>query len=110
MFVMTYCHGAYKPKKPGSYMVEGDKGYLRNMLLDTKRSIYEHIVYDSDTERQFAEALEMNDGVVLYGKLPSWFKVPTPLGALQPGLCHPVRPGRHTAFVLRGGDQEQLVH
>lgn len=59
-------------------------GYLRNMLLDTKRSIYEHIVYESDTERDFAAALEVNDGVVLYAKLPSWFKVPTPLGPYNP--------------------------
>ncbi|CAN7599599.1 DEAD/DEAH box helicase family protein [Variovorax paradoxus] len=59
-------------------------GYLRNMLLDTGRSIYEHVIYDSDTERGFADALEKNDGVVLYAKLPSWFKVPTPLGPYNP--------------------------
>ncbi|SDQ23141.1 type III restriction enzyme [Paraburkholderia fungorum] len=59
-------------------------GYLRNMLLDTRRSIYEHVIYDSDTERKFAEALETNNGVVLYAKLPSWFKVPTPLGPYNP--------------------------
>jgi type III restriction enzyme len=59
-------------------------GYLRNMLLDTKRSIYEHVIYESDTERRFAEALETNDGVVLYAKLPGWFKVPTPLGPYNP--------------------------
>ncbi|SEM57801.1 type III restriction enzyme [Pseudoxanthomonas sp. GM95] len=59
-------------------------GYLRNMLLDTKRSIYEHVIFDSNTEREFAEALEMNEGVVLYAKLPSWFKVPTPLGPYNP--------------------------
>jgi type III restriction enzyme len=59
-------------------------GYLRNMLLDTKRSIYEHVVYESDTERDFAAALEVNNGVVLYAKLPSWFKVPTPLGSYNP--------------------------
>ncbi|MDM0055609.1 type III restriction-modification system endonuclease [Variovorax fucosicus] len=59
-------------------------GYLRNMLLDTKRSIYEHVIYDSNTERDFADALEKNEGVVLYAKLPSWFKVPTPLGSYNP--------------------------
>lgn len=59
-------------------------GYLRNMLLDTKRSIYEHVICDSTTERDFADALEKNDGVVLYAKLPSWFKVPTPLGPYNP--------------------------
>ncbi|MGS0756220.1 type III restriction-modification system endonuclease, partial [Roseateles sp. GG27B] len=59
-------------------------GYLRNMLQDTKRSIYEHVIYDSDTERDFADSLEKNDGVLLYAKLPSWFKVPTPLGPYNP--------------------------
>ena len=59
-------------------------GYLTNMLRDTKRSIYEHVVYDSATERDFADALEKDDDVVLYAKLPGWFKVPTPLGQLQP--------------------------
>jgi len=59
-------------------------GYLTNMLRDTKRSIYEHVVYDSATERDFADALEKNDDVVLYAKLPGWFKVPTPLGSYNP--------------------------
>lgn len=68
----------------GLFAKDEPTGYLRNMLLDTKRSIYEHVIYDSDTERQFAEALEVNDGVVLYAKLPKWFKVPTPLEPYNP--------------------------
>lgn len=59
-------------------------GYLTNMLRDTKRSIYEHVVYDSATERDFADALEKDDDVALYAKLPGWFKVPTPLGSYNP--------------------------
>jgi type III restriction enzyme len=59
-------------------------GYLTNMLRDTKRSIYEHVVYQSDTERDFADALEKDNDVVLYAKLPGWFKVPTPLGNYNP--------------------------
>ena len=59
-------------------------GYLTNMLRDTKRSIYEHVVYDSATERDFADALEKDEDVVLYAKLPGWFKVPTPLGSYNP--------------------------
>ena len=57
---------------------------MRNILLGTTRSIYEHVIYDSNTERDFADALEKNVGVVLYAKLPSWFKVPTPLGPYNP--------------------------
>lgn len=59
-------------------------GYLKNMLLDTQKSIYEHVVYDSTTERDFADGLEKNDTIKLYAKLPGWFKVPTPLGTYNP--------------------------
>ena len=59
-------------------------GYLTNMLRDTQRSIYQHVVFDSATERDFADALEKNEAVVLYAKLPGWFKVPTPLGSYNP--------------------------
>jgi len=59
-------------------------GYLKNMLMDTRKSIYEHVVYDSTTERDFADALEKNDAIKLYAKLPGWFKVPTPLGSYNP--------------------------
>lgn len=59
-------------------------GYLKNMLMDTEKSIYEHVVYDSTTERDFADALEKNDAIKLYAKLPGWFKVPTPLGSYNP--------------------------
>lgn len=59
-------------------------GYLKNMLMDTQKSIYEHVVYDSTTERDFADAMEKNDAIKLYAKLPGWFKVPTPLGTYNP--------------------------
>ena len=59
-------------------------GYLKSMLQDTAKSIHEHVVYDSATERDFAQALEFNQDVMLYAKLPNWFKVPTPLGNYNP--------------------------
>lgn len=59
-------------------------GYLKNMLLDTQKSIYEHVVYDSTPERDFANGLEKNEAIKLYAKLPGWFKVPTPLGSYNP--------------------------
>lgn len=64
-------------------------GYLRNMLRATGNGRSTSVIYDSDTERQFAE-LRTNDGVVLYAKLPSWFKVPTCAGPVQRRLGHPV--------------------
>ncbi len=59
-------------------------GYLKNMLTDTQKSVYEHVVYDSDTEANFAKQLENNEAVKVYAKLPGWFKVPTPLGTYNP--------------------------
>jgi len=58
-------------------------GYLRNMV-EAKKAIYDHVVYDSDVEASFAEQLERNVAVKVYAKLPGWFTVPTPLGGYNP--------------------------
>jgi type III restriction enzyme len=60
------------------------KGYMKNMVTDTTKSVYEHVVYDSGVERTFAEQLEKNTAVRVFAKLPGWFKVPTPLGSYNP--------------------------
>lgn len=60
------------------------RGYLEQNMLEVKHSLYTHIVYDSDTEYQFAKKLDTNDLVKLYAKLPSWFKIETPLGSYNP--------------------------
>ncbi len=44
-------------------------GYLRNML-DAKKAVYEKVIYDSDTERTFAEQLEKNEAIKVDAKLP----------------------------------------
>ncbi|MXX84848.1 MAG: DEAD/DEAH box helicase [Acidobacteria bacterium] len=59
-------------------------GYLKNMLRETKKSVYEQVVYDSGTEAAFADEMEKNEAVRLYAKLPAWFTVPTPLGPYNP--------------------------
>lgn len=59
-------------------------GYLKNMISDTEKSVYDQVVYDSDIERSFADQLENNTAVRVYAKLPGWFAVPTPLGSYNP--------------------------
>ncbi|MDO4904900.1 MAG: DEAD/DEAH box helicase family protein [Lautropia sp.] len=59
-------------------------GCLENILLEARKSSPGHLVYDSMPERDFAEALEKNETIRLYAKLPDWFKVPTPLGSYNP--------------------------
>jgi type III restriction enzyme len=53
-------------------------------MLPAERSVYDHVIYDSEVERQFVEGLEKRDDVKLYLKLPAWFTVPTPIGEYNP--------------------------
>jgi type III restriction enzyme len=57
--------------------------YLYNRL-DVSKSVYDAIVYDSEIERKFAEALEKREDIKLFVKLPSWFQVETPVGTYNP--------------------------
>ncbi len=52
--------------------------------IESKKSVYERVVFDSEGERQFAENLEMNNRVILFTKLPPNFIVDTPLGDYHP--------------------------
>ena len=52
-------------------------GYLKSMI-DANKAVYEQVIYQSDTERTFAEQLEKNEAIKVYAKLPGWFRVPTP--------------------------------
>ena len=59
----------------------------RNLLeIDTtkKKNVYDHVIYDSQIERDFAIDAENDDDVVLYAKLPSRFKIDTPIGNYNP--------------------------
>ena len=58
-------------------------GYLKNTMA-ARKSVYDHVVYDSKNEAAFAESLEKFAVVKVYAKLPRWFQVPTPLGAYNP--------------------------
>ena len=53
-------------------------------MIDANKSVHEQVIYQSGTERTFAEQLEMNEAIKVYAKLPGWFRVPTPLGPYNP--------------------------
>lgn len=59
-------------------------GYLNRNLIESKKSIHDYIIYDSDNEESFARKFEANNSVKLYAKLPNWFKIDTPLGSYNP--------------------------
>lgn len=54
-------------------------GYLKDNMVKVEKSVFDHVVYDSDIELEFASAFERNEDIKLYAKLPGWFKIDTPL-------------------------------
>lgn len=61
-------------------------GYLERNMIEAPSNKYPftHVVYDSDNEASFAEKFENNRNILKYVKLPSKFKIPTPLGPYNP--------------------------
>lgn len=58
-------------------------GFIDNML-SVKMSIYDTVEYQSETEKQFAKILNDREDIKLFIKLPTWFKVQTPIGTYNP--------------------------
>lgn len=76
------------PDGPGASweMTLFDNEELVNYLtsLQVKKSIYDWVQYDSQVEREFAARLNERDDIRLFVKLPSWFKINTPIGTYNP--------------------------
>lgn len=51
---------------------------------DQAKTIYDYVAVDSEVEREFMQSLEDNTDVKFYIKLPSWFKIDTPVGKYNP--------------------------
>jgi type III restriction enzyme len=52
--------------------------------LPVNHSVYDYIQYDSQVEREFAQKLDPRTDIKLFVKLPSWFKIDTPIGTYNP--------------------------
>ena len=60
------------------------KGKLGANAMKAQRHLYDHIVYDSTNERDFASELDTNTDVAVYVKLPDSFYISTPVGRYNP--------------------------
>lgn len=60
------------------------KGKLGVNAMKAKKHLYDHIVYDSTNERDFATDLDTNTDVAVYVKLPDRFYISTPVGHYNP--------------------------
>lgn len=60
------------------------KGRLGVNAMKAKKHLYDHIIYDSTGERDFAADLDTNINVAVYVKLPDGFYIATPVGHYNP--------------------------
>jgi len=99
-------------------LLEDELELLESSLVPATNSIYDFIDVDSHVERQFVEDLENHDGVKLYVKLPSWFKIPTPVGTYNPDWAivmedrdgHGDTGGRPMLYLIRETKSTTVLH
>lgn len=77
------------------------KGKLGVNAMKVKKHLYDHLVYDSMKERDFAADLDTNTDVAVYVKLPEGFYISTPVGRYNPDWAIAFREGsvKHIYFV-----------
>lgn len=56
-----------------------------NKYVETpERGVYDKMLIDSDVERQFSLGADRDPEIVCFIKLPSWYKIKTPIGEYEP--------------------------
>lgn len=60
------------------------KGKLGVNAMKANKHLYDHVVYDSTNEHDFATELDTNADVAVYVKLPGGFYISTPVGHYNP--------------------------
>lgn len=60
------------------------KGKLGVNAMKVQKHLYDHIVFDSSNEHDFATDLDTNTDVAVYVKLPDGFYISTPVGHYNP--------------------------
>lgn len=87
------------------------KGRLDVNAMKAKKHLYDHIVYDSDNEKKFAELLDTDTSVAVYVKLPDGFYISTPVGRYNPDWAIAFYEGtvKHIYFVAETkGDMSSM--
>lgn len=86
-------------------------GEYGHNIIDAKKHIFDKVRYDSNTEKTFAEELDIQEAVDLYVKLPNGFYINTPMGKYNPdwAICFKEGTVKHIYFVAETkGDTSDL--
>ncbi|MDR1939649.1 MAG: DEAD/DEAH box helicase family protein [Clostridiales bacterium] len=58
--------------------------FLDHNAIAVEHSVYDHVIFDSGVESDFARALDIDNDVKLFFKIPTRFKISTPIGNYSP--------------------------
>ena len=95
------------------FLSSNPRGKLGQNAMPVNRCIYDYLIYDSQTERKFAQQLDMSEKVAVYVKLPKAFFISTPVGRYSPDWAIVLRDsaGKLVFFVVEtkgSGDAMEL--
>lgn len=89
-------------------------GHIGEDVLETdkNKNVYYKLKYDSKVEKQLAEAMERDDEIETYAKIPTSFKITTPVGNYSPDwavIAKKTDGTRKVFFVAesKGSDEEK---
>ncbi|MGJ8558950.1 MAG: type III restriction-modification system endonuclease [Litorimonas sp.] len=90
-----------KQMKDGTIFAAQDLPQGYKNVVDAKKHVWDFVPVDSKGERGFVGDLETSTDVVVYAKLPTAFKIPTPVGDYSPDWAVAFREGsvKHVYFV-----------
>ncbi len=77
------------------------KGKLDINARKTSKHLFDHLVYDSDNERDFSSELDASSEIAVYVKLPNTFYISTPVGRYNPDWAIAFKEGsvKHVYFI-----------
>lgn len=70
---------------------------LDKNAVSVNHSVYDYLIYDSGVESRFAESLDQDPDVKMFFKIPSRFKIETPIGSYNPDWA---------VFLEKNGEQK----
>lgn len=70
---------------------------LDKNAVSVNHSVYDYLIYDSGVESRFAQSLDQDPDVKMFFKIPSRFKIETPIGSYNPDWA---------VFLEKNGEQK----
>jgi type III restriction enzyme len=86
------------------------ESYLESVVKvqNKEKTLYDHVLIDSEVESEFAKDLESMERVKFYFKLPFWFKIKTPIGNYNPDWAIVLENDKKVYFVAETKSEGEI--